>query len=141
MAQGDWEGPTVVLAPAAQMLFSYAFGWRKFALPKAGPRAGSATKARKTRIVVVHGDRDSTVPLRHSEALLAAHKEPWHMCLHVESDTHPLRKAARTGLVSWVQEALGKQRHCASTDKHKSKNKSTSKDTAGNAAKDHTKTE
>eukprot|EP01065_Artemidia_motanka_P027207 TRINITY_DN32426_c0_g1_i1.p1 TRINITY_DN32426_c0_g1~~TRINITY_DN32426_c0_g1_i1.p1 ORF type:complete len:199 (+),score=62.63 TRINITY_DN32426_c0_g1_i1:53-598(+) len=80
MRIGAWRGPAVLLAPAAALL---ARRTGVAEVPTLPPSAAA---------IVVHGSRDSVVPLEDSERLVAdAVRDGGRVTLHVADDTHGLR--------------------------------------------------
>jgi predicted esterase len=96
MMRKVWTGPTLLLAPAWQEI--------KRRLPQQitwdGPSLVNATK----KVIVLHGDQDTVVPLTDSQELIRTSSSAE---LHVLHDTHPLDTlvSAET-LFHWVQQLI-----------------------------------
>lgn len=89
---GAWHGPTLLLASAQHKLAELA------RLPMPTLPAG-------VRCVVVHGLRDTVVPLAHSHMLAA--KESKAVALIEVDDTHGLGLTSKETLAAWIAQAVG----------------------------------
>lgn len=79
-ARGIYEGPLVLLAPAAAKLFAVT------ALPR-----------RQGRVVIVHGRRDDVVPVRDSIEL--AERSSCDVVLFLTDDGHRLQASVAAGVM------------------------------------------
>jgi pimeloyl-ACP methyl ester carboxylesterase len=96
LLEGTWRGPTVLLCPAHELV--HARAWRT------GPEAATLASLPAdvaSRVLVVHGTRDETVPLASSERLVRGSAAR----LEVVDDDHRLRATA-TGeqMRRWLEE-------------------------------------
>jgi dipeptidyl aminopeptidase/acylaminoacyl peptidase len=58
--QDKWLGPSILLAPAAKLMYNAA---------GIGPPSIRNFASNNKRMIIVHGDQDSVVPLEHSTQL------------------------------------------------------------------------
>lgn len=87
LRSGDWNGPTLLLCP----------GWKLF---PCGDIAGLAPAG---KVVIVHGDQDTVVPLEHSQELA----EAIGATLITVQDDHRLSATATPlNLVTWIKTSL-----------------------------------
>jgi hypothetical protein len=96
LASGAWAGPTVLLCPA-QELVARRCGW-----PPPPPLA--ALPVDSSRVVVVHGRADATVPVAHSQALVEGSRA---RLVLVEDDHRLAASATPERLAEWVALAQG----------------------------------
>ena len=92
LRSGAWKGPTVLLCPAHRLVAA---------------RAGTSAEKPSlgAHVVVVHGARDTTVPLADSVELVRSTKAT---LLQVDDD-HRLNQAATpSALFAWVSLAMGR---------------------------------
>jgi len=92
LMRGLWSGPTVLLCPAHQLV-------RKRARMSPSLSLALLPDAVSSRIVVVHGRADETVPVAHSEALVAGSRAR----LIIVDDDHRLSASAMPErFVDWI---------------------------------------
>ena len=89
---GAWSGSTVLLCPAHERVAQRAW------LP-VPPSLASLPESVQSRIVVVHGRGDETVPVTHSEKLVAQSRAKLVL---VEDDHRLSATATPEGLASWI---------------------------------------
>jgi hypothetical protein len=95
LARGAWKGPTVLLCPAHRLIADR--GWMVApALPRETPQ-----------VVVVHGQRDETVPIEHSRALVTGTRS---RLIEVDDDHRLSTSTTPENLAAWVGQALGAAR-------------------------------
>jgi fermentation-respiration switch protein FrsA (DUF1100 family) len=92
LLRGAWAGPTVLLCPAHQLVAERA---RR----PPPPSLASLPDDVAARVVVVHGRRDETVPVAHSEALTAGSRA---RLVLVDDDHRLAATATPEGLASWI---------------------------------------
>jgi hypothetical protein len=95
VSQRRWLGPTLLLAPAQNMLASHA--------AMSAPNLSAACRS-GARVKLVHGTRDPVVPVRDSEMLAAtAEDEPGGVDLLVTHDDHfLLGTATQQVMAQWI---------------------------------------
>ena len=87
LRSGDWTGPTLLLCP----------GWKLF------PSGDLADLAPAGKVVIVHGDQDTVVPLEHSQELA----EAIGATLITVQDDHRLSATATPlNLTAWIKTSL-----------------------------------
>jgi hypothetical protein len=91
LMRGDWSGPTLLLCPAHGLVAARA--------RTAVPRLATLPDAVTSRIVVVHGRRDETVPIAHSEALVAGTRA---RLVTVDDDHWLSATATPEQLAAWI---------------------------------------
>lgn len=97
LMRGAWSGPTLLLCPAHQLVARRA--WHP--VP---PSLASLSAAVSSQVVVVHGRADQTVPVTHSEALVAGS----HARLVLIDDDHRLSASSSSEqLADWVAMTAG----------------------------------
>ncbi len=87
LSSGAWKGPTVLMCPAHRLVAGRA--WR--ALP--------TLPADASRIVVVHGRQDETVPIEHSRSLV---KGSAAKLIEVDDDHRLTNVATAANFREWV---------------------------------------
>jgi fermentation-respiration switch protein FrsA (DUF1100 family) len=134
--QGFWSGPTLLLAPAQARLSlaSLVAVVPSFAsIPgnTGSAAAGSADAAQKLQnqampsVLVVHGSRDTVVPLADSEALVNSAPLGMHCRLEVVDDIHPLHTVGTTALMKqWVDETVAMSREAEDEAEEEASSKS-----------------
>lgn len=92
LARGAWSGPTVLLCPAHRLIAESTW------------LAGKALPADVSRVVVVHGRQDETVPIEHSRSLV---KNTQAKLIEVDDDHRLTATATPENLRAWVSLASG----------------------------------
>lgn len=90
LTSGVWKGPTVLLCPAHAKVAGRA--WRP-----------TPTLPGDSRVLVVHGRQDETVPIAHSRALVAGTAAK---LIEVDDDHRLSASATAEGLRDWVMRVL-----------------------------------
>ena len=88
---GAWRGRTVLLCPAQRLVAGRAW------------RPGSTLPADASRVVVVHGRKDETVPLGHSRALV---KGTAARLIEVDDEHRLSATATAENFAAWVGRTL-----------------------------------
>jgi fermentation-respiration switch protein FrsA (DUF1100 family) len=97
LANGAWSGPTVLLCPAHQLV-ARRCGWP--------PPTLASLPIDSSRVVVVHGRADTTVPVAHSHALVEGSRA---RLVLVDDDHRLAASATPERFAEWVALAQGRR--------------------------------
>jgi len=95
--RGIWNGPTILLAPAGIWI----------------SRLCQLVQDSEIRIPqdhwvhIVHGSKDTTIPLEHSQLLMKNSANNMNLKLSVVDDDHRLNKVCQDHLAEWILHAVG----------------------------------
>ena len=107
LARGHWEGPSLLLCPALRMARTRAGdgagSWSGIDVDDVEARIGALPSEVRERVLVVHGDADSVVPLQDSRALCTAAGLELEV---IPGGSHALASLTETGRLRALVEQL-----------------------------------